>query len=473
LLPYEKEASGTAALVFEDCETKKTVSPYYDYYNRYKSSNNNLPVGCNNVIVLYHNGTYLKMDSIYLRPHVNILMDMNYVRGETSGQQGLDLISKIKQTDDTISIIVMTAWGSVELAVEAMRRGAQDFIPKPWKNERLMSILHTQLELGRALRKSRQLEQEIDYLKDENRHMLIAQSPAMRPVLETIAKVGPSDANVLITGENGTGKGVIAQALYAASNRKEKTLVSINTASIPETIFESELFGHVAGAFTDAKSDRLGRFQLADGGTLFMDEIATIPINLQPKLLRVLENGEFEPIGSSKTCHVDVRVLSATNAILDEEVDKGNFRQDLLYRLNTVYIHIPPLRDRREDIPLLARHFLQKYVVKYRKSITDYDASCMQLLLNNPWPGNVRELDHTIERAVLMAQNDLVYPGDLGLQTNSSPTQCFEEMTLEELELWAIKNALRQHQGDVSKAANALKLSRGALYRRMEKYEIQ
>jgi len=402
-----------------------------------------------------------------------VLMDMNYVRGETSGQQGLDVLSAIRQTDQTLPVVVMTAWSSIELAVEAMRRGARDFVAKPWKNERLLSILRTQVELGRALRKSHQLEEENTLLRDAQSLRLIAESPAMQPVLETIARVGPSDASVLITGENGSGKGVVAQALHAASHRKSRNLVTVNTASIPETVFESELFGHTAGAFTDAKSNRLGRFQLADHGTLFLDEIATIPVQLQPKLLRVLESGEFESIGSSKTCSVDVRVLSATNADLSEAVQKGCFRQDLFYRLNTVHIHIPPLRDRKEDIPLLADHFLRGYVTKYRKSIEGFDPAVIPSLYDYPWPGNVRELDHTIERAVLMSQGRLIQLKDLGLQLVPDLGPSFETMTLEELERWALRKALKRSGGDVSKAADALGLSRGALYRRLEKYDIR
>jgi DNA-binding NtrC family response regulator len=402
-----------------------------------------------------------------------VLMDLNYIRGETSGRQGLDLLKRIHQIDDSLPVVVMTAWSSIELAVEVMRCGARDFIQKPWKNERLLSVLQTQVDLGRALRESRKLSQEIDYLKDENRKILIAESPAMQPVLETIAKVGPSDANVLITGENGSGKGIVAQALHAASLRRDKNLVTVNTASVPETVFESELFGHVAGAFTDAKTDRMGRFRLADEGTLFLDEIATVPVNLQTKLLRVLESGEFEPIGSSKTCYVNVRILSATNADLDQEVATGRFRQDLLYRLNTVHIHVPVLRERPEDIPLLATHFLQGYVTKYRKDIMGFSKSAMEALLDYPWPGNVRQLDHAIERAVLMAQAPQLGPADLGLQPTELASPQFENMTLDQIECWAVRKAFDRHNGDISKAAEALGLSRAALYRRLEKHQIE
>ena len=401
-----------------------------------------------------------------------VLMDMNYVRGETSGQQGLDTLSAIRELDEDLPVVVMTAWSSIELAVEAMRRGARDFVPKPWKNERLLSILKTQVELGRALKKSRQLAQEVNDLKGVHTQHMIAESPAMQPVLDTISRVGPSDANILITGENGTGKGVVARAIHAISLRKDQSLVTVNTASIPETVFESELFGHVAGAFTDAKSNRLGRFQLADHGTLFLDEIATVPIQLQPKLLRVLESGEFEPIGSSKTCHADVRVVSATNADLAEDVKAGRFRQDLLYRLNTVHIHIPPLRDRREDISLLADHFLNRYKYKYRKDIAGFDTPALNTLKAHAWPGNVRELDHAIERAVLMSQGSHIQLSDLGLQTCDSHDQAFESMTLDELEHWALKKAIARCK-DITEAAEALGLSRGALYRRLEKYGIR
>lgn len=413
------------------------------------------------------------INSVKTRDFDVVLMDLNYIRGETSGKQGLDVLSRIQQIDNTLPVVVMTAWSSVELAVEAMRRGARDFMPKPWKNERLLTVLRTQVELGRLLRKDRQLEQEIINLKNKGFKSLIAQSRTMQPVLEAITKVGPSDANVLITGENGTGKGVVAQALHAASGRKNMNMVTVNTASVPESVFESELFGHVAGAFTDAKSDRLGRFKLADGGTLFLDEIAAIPVKLQSKLLRVLESGEFEPIGSSKTCRVNVRVLSATNADLSTEVASGDFRQDLLYRLNTVEIHVPPLRERKEDIPLLAAHFLDGYVTKYRKSVTGFDPIAMQALLDYQWPGNVRELDHTIERAVLMTRDNLIQSHELGLTAGQGDQLRLEDITLEEMECWAIRKTLARFDGDISKTADALGLSRGALYRRLEKYQIQ
>ncbi len=401
-----------------------------------------------------------------------LLMDLNYARGNTSGQEGLDVLARIQQMDSTLPVVVMTAWSSVELAVEAMQRGARDFVTKPWKNERLLAVLRTQVELGRALRKGRQLEQENAVLRSEDRPFFIAEARAMRPVLEAIARIGPSQANVLITGENGAGKGIVAQALHAASTRKDKSLVTVNTASISESLFESELFGHVAGAFTDARSDRIGRFKLADGGTLFLDEIASIPANLQSKLLRVLESGEFEPVGSSKTHRVDVRIVSATNADLAKEVAEGRFRQDLLYRLKTVEIRVPPLRERAEDISLLAGYFLKRHGGRYRKELAGLDPAAMQALLDYSWPGNVRELDHTIERAVLMAHGGTVQASDLGLEPRPETGGKIENMTLEQVEQMMIQNALARSQGDISKAAEALGLSRGALYRRLEKYGI-
>src|SRR5204862_4589401 len=287
------------------------------------------------------------LDALAVREFEAVLIDLNYARDTTSGQEGLELLNRIQTLDSTLPVIVMTAWGSVELAVEAMRRGARDFIQKPWDNARLSAILKTQIELGRALRKGQRLEAENRALRAERFPQLIAQSAAMRPVLDVISRVGPSDANVLITGENGTGKGLAAQTLHSVSLRSTRPLVTVNTGGLAEGVFESELFGHVKGAFTDAKADRVGRFEMADGGTLFLDEIANISQGLQSKLLRTIETGEFERVGSSKTRRVDVRVFSATNADPGVFVAEGKFRQDLLFRLNTIEIRLPPIRDRR------------------------------------------------------------------------------------------------------------------------------
>jgi DNA-binding NtrC family response regulator len=369
-------------------------------------------------------------------------------------------------------VVVMTAWGSVQLAVEAMRRGARDFIQKPWENARLLAILRTQIALQRALRESRRLEAENRLLKAEGRPTLIAESPAMRPVMDLIARIGPSDANVLITGEHGAGKEVIARTLHALSARASASMVTVNAGGLSEGIFESELFGHVRGAFTDAKSDRVGRFELAEGGTLFLDEIANVPMNLQAKLLRVLETRELERVGSSKTIRVDVRVVSATNADLGAEVAAGRFREDLLFRLNTIEIHLPPLRERKEDIPLLAMHFLNRYAQRYRNAVRGFDDAAMQALVEHPWPGNVRELDHTIERAVLLTHESLVHASQLGLRGPRESTQKLEEMSLEDVERVLIQKALARYGGNVSQAALALGLSRSGLYRRLQKYGL-
>jgi DNA-binding NtrC family response regulator len=401
-----------------------------------------------------------------------VLMDLNYARDTTSGQEGLDLLSRIQALDSSLPLIVMTAWGSVELAVAAMRRGARDFIQKPWENARLLTVLRTQVELGQALRRGQRLEAENRMLRAEGRPTLIAEASAMRPVLELIERIGPSDANVMITGENGTGKGVVAQALHAVSARGTRPLVTVNTGGLPEGVFESELFGHVKGAFTDARTDRVGRFELADGGTLFLDEIANITPAQQAKLLRVLETGEFERVGSSKTRRVDVRILSATNSDLTAEVSAGRFREDLLFRLNTIEIRLPALRERREDIPLLAMHFLRQYAQRYRKALTGFETAAMQVLLDHPWPGNVRELDHAVERSVLMAQGSTVKASDLALRAGREGAPRLEDMGLEEVEAFLIKKALARYQGNVSQAAGALGLSRSALYRRIQRYSL-
>ena len=401
-----------------------------------------------------------------------LLMDLNYTRDTTSGVEGLDLLSRIQMLDSGLPVVVMTAWGTVELAVEAMRRGARDFIQKPWENSRLLTILRTQVELGQALRRGRRLEAENRLLRSAPRPNLIAGAAVMKPILELITRVGPSDANVLITGEHGTGKEVVAQALHAISLRTARPMVTINAGGLSEGVFESELFGHVRGAFTDARADRVGRFELAEGGTLFLDEIASVPLNLQAKLLRVLESGEYERVGSSKTRKADVRILSATNAGLHDEVRAGRFRQDLLYRLNTIEIHLPPLRDRGSDILLLADHFLRQHSAKYRKRLGGFDSGAKEMLRSHRWPGNVRELDHVVERAVLLAEADVVCARHLLLRSETPAAHPLEDMSLEDVECLLIRKALARCEGNVSRAAGALGLSRSALYRRLQRHGI-
>jgi DNA-binding NtrC family response regulator len=397
-----------------------------------------------------------------------VIIDLNYSRDTTSGAEGIDLLDQLHAFDPALPIVVMTAWASIELVVEAMRKGARDFVQKPWENARLLSIVRNQIDLGRALRRAANLERSLQ--SDGARIDLITEAPVMRPVLELIRRVGPSDANVLIRGENGSGKGVVARALHAASRRATRPLVSVNAGGLAEGVFESELFGHAKGAFTDAKSERVGRFELADGGTLFLDEIANVAPAQQARLLRVVESGELERVGSSQTRRVDVRLLSATNAVLEDEVAAGRFRQDLLFRLNTVEIRIPPLRDRREDIPLLAAHVLNLQACRYRRNLNGFDAAAMKALLDHSWPGNVRELEHVIERAVLMAGGATITRGDLGLQPPAEGR--IEEMSLEDVESLLIRKALVRHDGNVSRAAAALGVSRGALYRRMQRFGL-
>jgi DNA-binding NtrC family response regulator len=400
-----------------------------------------------------------------------LMMDLNYTRDTTSGQEGLEVIPKIQAIDGTLPIVVMTAWATIDLAVEAMKRGARDFVPKPWDNERLLTIVRTQVELAGALRRGRKLEAENQLLRGSV-PTLIAESPVMQPVIEMISQVAPSDANVLITGENGTGKGLVAQALHSLSPRCTKSMITVNMGGLSETLFESELFGHVKGAFTDAKSDRAGRFELADESTLFMDEIANIPLSQQAKLLRVIESGEFERVGSSKTLRANVRIISATNANLHDEVAAGRFRQDLLFRLNTIEIPLPPLRDRREDIMPLANHFLHQRAQHYRKQISGLDEMAREQLLRHSFPGNVRELDHVIERAVLMTRGPQIKASDLGITTGVSDSRGLEEMSLEEVEAFLIKKALARNDGNARKAAEALGLSRSAFYRRLQQYGL-
>jgi len=399
-----------------------------------------------------------------------LLMDLNYTRDTTSGQEGLDLLRAMRQLEPELPVIVMTAWGTVDVAVAAMREGASDFIEKPWDNQRLLSVLRNQVELGRALRAAKRLKAEKELLRADAGDF-IAESAAMQPVLQLVGRVAPSDANILITGEAGVGKGELARLVHGRSNRRENTFISVNMGGIADSIFESEMFGHVRGAFTDAKSDRIGRFELADGGTLFLDEIACLPFNLQGKLLRVLESGDYEPVGSSRTRHADVRVISATNGNLRAMIANNAFRDDLLFRLNTVELKLPPLRERREDIMLLATRFLDIYTRKYGRESDGFHRDAAQALLHYPWPGNVRELSHVVERAVLIGGGPQVQAGDLMLERRGVPGgPALEQLKLEEAEEMLIRNALDRCGGNVQAAAEQLGLSRSALYRRMEKY---
>ncbi len=400
------------------------------------------------------------------------LIDLNYARDTTSGGEGLDLLSTLRTVDSTLPIVVMTAWGSVEGAVEAMRRGARDYVQKPWDNARLIATLRTQIELGRALRRSRRLEEENSRLRGSAPQM-IARSPAMQAVIRVLDKVAPSEANVLVTGEHGTGKEVVARYIHGSSKRGGKPLVTVNAGGVAEGVFESELFGHVRGAFTDAKLDRAGAFEVADGGTLFLDEVANMPMQQQAKLLRVLQTGEFTPVGSSKVKRADVRVIAATNARLHDEVGQGRFREDLLYRLNTVEVQLPPLRERLDDIPHLAQFFLKRIVDRGATTARRFSADALEALVRHPWRGNVRELEHAVERAVLLASAEEIGPEDLFLGAAAQGPALIERMTLDDAERHLIQRALARCGGNVSEAARELGVSRSALYRRLQHHGLK
>ncbi|MBY6204476.1 sigma-54-dependent transcriptional regulator [Halomonas denitrificans] len=405
-----------------------------------------------------------------------VLCDLNYTRDTTSGEEGLELVRRIHTLDADLPVVVMTAWASVEVAVEAMRGGARDFVEKPWDNRRLLSIVRNQVELGRALHRSRRLAAENDLLKVDDPDF-IADSPSMREVVDRVLRVAPADVAVLITGEAGTGKGMVARLLHRHSARADQPMISVNMGSVAEAVYESEMFGHVKGAFTDASVDRAGRFELADRGTLFLDEIGNVPVGQQGKLLRVLETGEYEPVGSSRTRTADVRLVSATNADLDAMCRTGEFRKDLLFRINTVEIALPPLRARREDILPLARQALSRLSQRYRDAPAELSSEALESLQTYPWPGNVRELMHVIERAVLLARGERIEAADLQLAPSSgrrgpSDSRELDGMTLDDAERILIRNALERSGGNVNQAAAALGLSRSALYRRIEKHGL-
>jgi DNA-binding NtrC family response regulator len=424
------------------------------------------------------------------------LIDLNYTRDTTSGDEGLALLAALRQIDAELPVIVMTAWGSIELAVEAMRRGAGDFIEKPWDNARLATVLRTQVALGAVTRQAGRLGAENTRLRAENRLLqtedaqpFIATAESMQPVLALIERAAPTDANVLILGENGTGKGLVARRMHARSARRDRSFVKVNMGGIAESVFESEMFGHVRGAYTDARTDRIGRFELADGGTLFLDEVANLPLGQQPKLLRVLEDGEFERLGSSRTLKTDLRVISATNADLPAEVAAGRFRKDLLYRLNTVEVRLPPLRERRADIVPLARSFLVRSAARHGRGAMHLSPAAERALESYAWPGNVRELAHVLERSVLMSVRDEIEADDLWLpggraaephardpgarEPDAPESGQHEALTLADAEEALIREALDRCGGNILKAAEQLGLSRAALYRRLQKFGLR
>jgi DNA-binding NtrC family response regulator len=393
------------------------------------------------------------------------LLDMNYARDTTSGKEGLDLVSRMRAQDPGLPIVVMTAWGSVESAVAAMKLGARDYVEKPWSNERLVTTLRLQVELRSATRRAERLTAQAAREEQRRASGLVFASEAMGAVSKLASRVAGSDASVLVTGEHGTGKDVLARFIHAASARAKGPFVPVNAGALSEGVFESELFGHVKGAFTDAKADRIGCFELADGGTLFLDEIGTMPVSQQVKLLRVLQSGEFCRVGSSRVKRADVRVVSATNVDIAREVARGTFRDDLLYRLDTVEIHIPPLRDRREDIVALASHFLAREAARYGRGIRTFSDAALAALAQHDWPGNVRELEHVVERAVVLAERDAIDVGDLSFR-RAADAGSVERMTLADAEAYLIRKALAR-TGSAVLAAEALGLSRSALYRRL------
>ncbi len=399
------------------------------------------------------------------------LIDLNYARDTTSGGEGLDLLARLRAQDPDLPVVVMTAWSSVELAVQVMRAGARDFVEKPWDNARLVSVVRNQVELGRALRRSRRLEAENALLRGaRDEEVVIGTSPAMAELLSLAARVAGADSPVLVTGENGTGKGLLARWLHRRSARSAGPFVEVNAGAIPETLFESEMFGHVKGAFTDAREPRAGRFEVAEGGTLFLDEVGNLPAGAQAKLLRVLERGEFEPVGSSRTRRADVRVVAATNADLSGMVDQGRFRQDLYFRLALVELRLPALRDRREDVPALAAAALARAAARCRRTVEGFAPDALAALDAYAWPGNVRELQNVVERAVLLAGEPHITARDLRLVAGpSSAPASLQEMSLEDAERALLRAALRRCGGCVQEAARSLGLSRSAMYRRMEK----
>lgn len=405
-----------------------------------------------------------------------VVLDMNFKAGETSGNDGLKYLKLIKTKSPNTSVVFITAYGEINLAVGAIKQGAFDFIVKPWQNEKLLTTVNAAYQLNQSARKVAALQSKQVVLKsmlDAPFSEIIGESEAIQKVFEQIEKVAKTDANVLITGENGTGKELVAHAIHKASMRSKEVFLSVDMGAITATLFESELFGHKKGAFTDANSDRLGKFEAAEDGSIFLDEIGNLLPALQAKLLRVIQDHKVTPVGSNESRDINVRLICATNSNLPQMVKEDKFRQDLLFRINTIEIQLPPLRERNQDIVVLASHFLEQYKKKYNKTglfVPDY---VLTKLNKYDWPGNIRELQHAIERAVIMSDGKQLHVSDFNLMaTNVASGSNFESLNLEEIEKWAIETAIKKHQGNVSNAAIELGLSRGAIYRRMEKYEL-
>ncbi|GAB5525093.1 MAG: sigma-54 dependent transcriptional regulator [Roseivirga sp.] len=419
----------------------------------------------------------LQIESALAENHYDVvILDMNFKAGETEGKDGLNYLKLVKSLSPDTSVVFITAYGEINLAVEAIKEGAFDFLVKPWQNEKLLTTISAAFQLNRSAKKIQQLTSKQTVLNNMLHAPfvdIIGESDAIKSVLSQIDKVAQTDANVLITGENGTGKELVARAIHRASHRADEVFVSVDMGAITESLFESELFGHKKGAFTDAKADRVGKFAAANGGSIFLDEIGNLITPLQAKLLRVIQDQKVVPVGSNDSEDIDARLICATNANLPQMVQEDQFRQDLLFRINTIEIKLPPLRERIEDIPLLAEHFLNLYKNKYGKKgmyVPDY---VLKKLCKYDWPGNIRELQHAIERAVIMSDGKQLHVGDFSLaQTNTSQEQPFDSLNLEDLEKWALEAAMKKHQGNISNAAQELGLSRGAMYRRMEKYEL-
>jgi len=406
-----------------------------------------------------------------------ILLDMNFTKDAISGNEGFFWLKKILEIDPEAVVLFITAYGDIEKSVRAIKEGASDFILKPWQNEKLLATLNSALQLRKSKKEIEQLKSRAKAINNFNNRTFkdfIGDSAEMQKVYTSISKVAATDASVLILGENGTGKELVARALHNNSNRLDEAFISVDLTSISESLFESELFGHLKGSFTDAKVDRPGRFEIASGGTLFLDEIGNLPMPLQAKILTVLERREVIRVGSNKAIPIDIRLICATNMPLHQMIEEGKFRQDLLYRINTVEIDLPPLRERYGDIPLLAAHFFRIYTKKYKKPLRGFTKEAIKRLSEGEWPGNVRELQHVIERSVIMTETEWINPDDLQMRILNKPAEAFEleNYDLDKVEKTIIVKVMKMHQGNISKAASELGLTRTSLYRRMEKYGL-